>query len=210
MSARGGFTVLELLVAASAALLILAAVGSFSRAEGRMVDREARRLRLREASRRVVETIAREIRGAGFAPAAGSFDGLVDGVAVAALDRIELRSDLHGITAADPPDGVLDVDSDERIAFFSNPTRGIVSESVGRQTLPLTLESMVAAGGLAFRYLDACGDDVSPPAGSELSADERARIRSVVVRLTVVEPAVASVGAEVSAALRNREKLQCE
>lgn len=204
-----GFTLLELLVAAGSALLILASVGAFSRAEGRLVDREARRLRLREASRRVVEQIAREIRGAGFAPASGSFDGSADGLAVAAADQIELRSDLHGAMAADPPDGYLDLDSDERIGFTLSASRGIVSETVGRQSLPLTLDSMVPAAGLVFRYLDACGEEISPAAGSALAADERARVRSVAVELTVEERGGASVVSSMTASLRNRGGLRC-
>jgi Tfp pilus assembly protein PilW len=208
MNTRCGFTLLELLVSVTSSLLIVAAVGSFSRAESRMVDRESRRLRLREANRRVLEMIAREVRGAGFAPVPGSFDGGRDGLAVAARDRIELRSDLHGATTTDPPDGTLDVDSDERIGFFLNASRGTVSESVGRQTLPLTLDSTVSAGGLVFRYLDACGDEILPAAGTDLSADERPRVRSIAVGLTIKEGAE-SVAEELTAALRNRRSLRC-
>lgn len=207
MNTRCGFTLLELLVSVTSSLLIVAAVGSFSRAESRMADRESRRLRLREANRRVLEMIAREVRGAGFAPVAGSFDGGRDGLAVAARDRIELRSDLHGATTTEAPDGTLDVDSDERIGFFLNASRA-VSESVGRQTLPLTLDSTVPAGGLVFRYLDACGDEILPAAGTDLSADERPRVRSIAVGLTIKE-GVESVAEELTAALRNRRSLRC-
>ena len=208
MSARSGFTLLELLVSVALSLLIVAAVAGFSRAESRMVDRESRHLRLREANRRVLEMIVREVRGAGFAPVAGSFDGALDGLAVATRDRIEIRSDLHGVTTGDLPDGILDADSDERIGFFVSATRGTVSESVGRQTLPLTVDSTVSAGGLVFHYLGACGDEILPVAGTDLSADERARVRSITVGLTIKE-GVESAADEVAAALRNRRSLRC-
>jgi Tfp pilus assembly protein PilW len=209
MNARSGFTLIELLVSVASSLLILAAVGGFSRAESRLVDRELRRLRVREANRRVLEMIVREVRGAGFAPVpSGSFDGALDGLAVAARDRIEIRSDLHGATTADPSDGILDADSDERIGFFVSMTRGTVSESVGRQTLPLTVDSTVPAGGLVFRYIDACGDEILPVFGTDLSVDERARVRSIAVGLTIKEGAE-SAGDEVVIELRNRRRLRC-
>jgi Tfp pilus assembly protein PilW len=207
VNSRAGFSLLEVLVAAASSLLILGAVGNFARAESRMVDRESRRLRAREAARRVVEMIAREVRGAGFAPVAG-FDGARDGLAVAARDHLEIRSDLHGTRSGDPPDGILDPDSDERIGFSLNASRGVVSESVGRQTLPLTLDSAVPRDGLVLRYFDACGAELVPTAGVELSADDRARVRAVVARLTVVERGE-TVATEARAALRNRGTLRC-
>jgi Tfp pilus assembly protein PilW len=208
MSLRPGFTLLELLVSLASLLLIVAAVGSFSRAESRLVDRELRRLRLREANRRVLEVIAREIRGAGFTPVAGGFDGALDGISAAARDRIEIRSDLHGAVPGAPPDGILDADSDERIGFSVSASRGSVSEAVGRQTLPLTLDSTVPPRGLVFRYLDACGDEILPLAGPDLSAEERARVRSVAVGLTIQEGPESATD-EVVSVLRNRWSLRC-
>lgn len=203
-----GLTLVELLVSLGAALLIVAAIGGFARDESRLLDREAGRLRLREASRRVLEMVVRELRGAGFASIAGGFDGSRGGISVADGDHVEVCSDLHGAAAASPPDGALDPDSDERIGFFSSPSRGVVSQSVGRQTLSLTLESMVPAGGLVFRYFDACGAEIPTGAG-ELSAEDRARVRVVGARLTVRERSGESVTTEVSSALRNRAGLRC-
>jgi hypothetical protein len=206
---NAGLGLTEMLVAMCSSLLIVAAVGGFARAESRLLDREAHRLRLREASRRVLDLVARELRGAGFAPAAGDFDGATDGLSIAAPDRLEVRSDLHGASAQTPPDGHLDVDSDERIGFFLNASRELVAETVGRQTLSLTLDSMVPAGGLAFRYFDACDLEITPAAGAELSAEERASVRRVGVSLVVRERGGDAITAEVSSALRNRSRLQC-
>jgi Tfp pilus assembly protein PilW len=209
MNPRSGFTLLELLASVVSSLLIVAAVGSFSRAESRMVDREFRHLRVREANRRLLEMIVREVRGAGFAPVgSGGFDGALDGLAVAAQDRIEIRSDLHGATAADPPDGALDADSDERIGFFASAARGTVSETVGRQTLPLTADSTVPGRGLVFRYMDACGDEVLPVGGTDLSLDERARVRSIAVGLTTTEGTESASDLAIIE-LRNRRNLRC-
>jgi hypothetical protein len=203
VTARAGFTVVEMLVAVGSSLTILAAVGGFARAESRMLDGERRRLRVAEADRRVLE-------GAGFAPMRGGFDGAADGLAVGGRNRIELRSDLHGATSADPPDGVLDVDSDERIGFVSNAARGLISESIGRQVLPLTLESAVPPAGLWFRYFDACGGEIVPAIGAELAADERSRVRSVTIGLIIRESGAGAIVGEVTSTLRNRQGLRCE
>lgn len=208
MSCRA-FTLLELLVTMASSLLVLAAIGGFCRAESQLLEREARGARLREASRRVIEMVAREIRGAGFAPTSGPFDGAADGLSLARAERLEVRSDLHGAAGGDPPDGVVDPDSDERIGFFLNPARGLVDQTVGTQTRPLTLDSMVPANGFHLRYFDACDGEIVPPAAGALSAAERARVRRIAVALTISDATGSSISAEVSAALRNRGDLKC-
>lgn len=208
MNARG-FSLLELLVSAASALLIVAAVCGFARAEGRLLDDEARRLRLREVSRRVLSMVVREVRHAGFTPRAGTFDGATDGLTLALRNRIEVRADLHGSASGDSPDGRLDVDSDERSGFALNETRGLVSLESGRQTLPLTLDGVVPAGGLAFRYFDACGDEL-PLSPSGLTADARARVTRVHTTLTVRDVRGDALTASASATLRNRVEARCE
>jgi len=209
MKRSRGLGLIEMLVATCSSLLIVAAVGAFARAESRLLDREACRLRLHEASRRVLDLIARETRGAGFAPIAGDFDGAADGLFVATPDRLELRSDLHGPSALTPPDGHLDADSDERIGFFLNVSRGLVAETVGRQTLSLTLDSMVPPGGLLFRYFDACDVEITPADATGLSAEERASVRRIAVSLVVRDRGSEVVAAEASSVLRNRTGVRC-
>jgi len=210
MNTSRGFTVVEMLVAVGSSLAILAAVGGFARGQARMVGRECRRLSITETSRRVLDTIAREIRGAGFTPVTGGFDGAVDGLSLAEPNRIELRADLHGATSADPPDGVVDVDSDERVGFVLNSARGSVSQSIGRQSLPLTLDGSVPPDGLHFRYFDACDEELVPPSGLSLAAAELTRVRHITVALTVREGSGNALAADATATLRNRQALRCE
>ena len=210
MKFRNGWTVVEMLAATTCSLLILAALGGFARAQTRFLDRESRRLEVRETCRRVLDMIAREVRGAGYSPVAGAFHDSGDGLAIAGRDHLELRSDLHGASASDPPDGILDADSDERIGFVLNSARGLVSETVGRQTLPLTPDFMVSPGGFELRYFDACGTEVASPSGALLMAEERARVRSVGVHLEATQPGVGQVSGDVFSTLRNRELLRCE
>lgn len=208
MRRTAGFSVLELVLSAASAALIVAAVCGFARSEGRLLDEEARKLRLREASRRVLSAIVRELRHAGFASRAGSFDGAADGLALAFRDRIEVRADLHGASSADPPDGVLDVDSDERSGFSLNERRGVVTLETGRQTLALTVDGMVPSRGLELRYFDACDDELVP-AEAGLSSEERARVRRIAATLTVRDGRVGAITASAGAALRNRTDLAC-
>jgi len=205
-----GFTLVEMLVAIGCALLILAAVGNFSQAQGRAFEREARHLRLRETVRRVLATMSREVRGAGFAPLTGTFDPAADGLSLAASDRFEVRADLHGAASGDPPDGVLDVDSDERIGFSLSAARGVVSETIGRQSQPLTLDGLVPPQGLVVRYFDACDDELALAPGSTLDADARSRVRRMTIRLLAQDPRGEVLEAETGIALRNRHTLRCE
>lgn len=210
MNQRSGFTLVEIVVSLAAALLILAAAGSFSRSQSRAFEREARHLALRETVRRVLATVSREIRGAGFAPVAGSFDGASGGLTVAEAQRIEVRADLHGAATDEPPDGAVDDDSDERIGFSLSASRGLVSETIGRQSQPLTLDGMVSANGLAFRYFDACDAEIPVPAGGGLDVTSRARVRRVAVHFQARQPGGDAVAGDTTATLRNRDALRCE
>lgn len=210
-SNRGGFagyTVIEILVAMVSALLTLAAIGGMLRIQGRLFGCEARSLALREASRRVIEMMTKEIRGAGFEPLlSSSFDGRADGIAVARSDLIEIRSDRQGSTSEDPPDGTIDFDSAERVSFFHNQIRQTIYQSVGQQILPLTsvAEVLVSPGGLGLRYFDGCGRELVVPAGGELSSENRIRIRRVALSVTLEDiTGTGSISAETTVTLRNR------
>jgi hypothetical protein len=69
---------------------------------------------------------------------------------------------------------------------------------------------MVPASGFELRYFDACETEVVPVSGASLTAEERARVRSVGARLDVTQRGVGGVSAEIFSTLRNRELLRCE
>lgn len=211
MRSNAGLTLVETLVATAATFVILAGLASTSLFQGRLLSREASALDLRENGRRVLEMIAREIRGAGFAPRGdGAFDGALDGIALARGDAIELRADRHGAADDDSPDGMVDLASDERISFYRNEARKAVYESVGGQILPLTAGVVVPAGGFALRYFDGCGGELRPPEGGELGAGERRRIRLVSIRLHVTTSrGNAELVGKTSALPRNRSPQDC-
>ncbi len=205
---RRGTTLVELLIASVLGAAIVAAVCGFARAEGRLLEGETTRLRVRETSRRIVGMIVHELRHAGHAPRPGSFDGERDGVSLAFADRVELRSDLHGAAAGDREDGILDADSDERTGFTWNARRRTVMLETGRQTSALTADGAVPA--FTLRYFDPCGDELVPGAIG-LGPDERARVRAVRAALVTVDPRDGlPIAASGTAVLRNREDLACE
>ena len=208
---RAGYTVIEILVATASALATLAVLGTTTRLQGRLIGRESKALDLREISRRVVEQVAREIRGAGFDPLAqGPFDGPADGISVAAADAIELRSDLQGAASGDPSDGAIDLNSDELISFYRSASRQAVYQSVGQQILPLMSGIVVPQQGFHLRYFDACDQEILPQASGELSDLDRTRVRRVSVFLAVSDATGGSaVATETAVVLRNRS-LRCE
>ncbi len=213
MDRASGYTAIEILVATCSALLTLAALTGVFRLHGRLNNRESRALALRESSRRVLEMMVREVRGAGFEPlVGGSFDAEAEGVSVAGGNFIEIRSDRHGSSATEPPDGTIDLDSDERVAFFNNVGRRTIYQSVGQQILPLTSSSEILAPpeGLELRYFDSCGRELVLPAGGELSDADRPRVRRIAIVLRLDAPGGSdSISAQAVAALRNRPS-QCE
>jgi Tfp pilus assembly protein PilW len=204
-----GFTIVEIVVSLASALLVLAAAGSFSRSQSRAFERDAGHFAVRETVRRVLGMISEELRGAGFTPVVGSFDGATGGLTIAEAQRIEVRADLHGPSTGDPPDGAIDDDSDERIGFLLSASRGIVSETIGRQSQPLTLDGMVPANGLVFRYFDACDAEIHVPPGG-LDDASRARVRRIAVHLLARQPGGDAVAADTTVTLRNRDELRCE
>ncbi|MGH7856628.1 MAG: hypothetical protein ACREQY_04800 [Candidatus Binatia bacterium] len=206
MNGRTGFTAVEVLVATAATLLLLASVGTAAAFQRRLLARETASLERREACARVLGMIAREVRGAGFDPVAdGTFDGALDGIAVARQALLEIRSDHHGAQPGTAPDGEVDLGSDERIAFFRSPSSRSVALSLGSQTQSLTWDVVVPAGGLAFRYFDGCGRELVPEEPAGLSAEDRRRIRRVTISIEVsAAGGTDSLAGEASAFLRNR------
>jgi len=210
-----GFTMVELLVASAAALLVVAMMSSLYPTHARAFAAGRDTQELRATLRRVADGIAREIRGLGFDPIddpsdPSGFDGASDGLAVAEAARIEVRSDLHGASPGTAPDDRLDWGSSERVSFHrSTSTQGIL-QAIGGFASPLCDAVVVREGGLRFRYLDACGDELVPPAGASLAIAERRRVAAVEVTLSAEHEASRRSETVVGrTALRNRLALRC-
>lgn len=205
-----GFSLVELLVAMAAGLLTLLLVGSLFRLETRLVSREGSAQDRRDALRRVLASMAREIRVAGHDPVAtGSFDGDAHGVFHAGPHRLEVRSDVQGDDGSGPPDGELDERSRERITFLVRSSSRSVSMKIGNQSVPLLAGVTTGPADLRFEYLDACGEAIPPGSNGVLSATERRKIRGVRLHLGVTDPTGRTDRTSTLVTLRNRTDRNC-
>jgi type II secretory pathway component PulJ len=127
-----------------------------------------------EAARVGVQLIVADVREAGFSPTGWLHDGLRRaGATIVAIAR-----DLNG-------NGTVD-DASERVAYqFAADRRALLRAQGDAAAQPL-LDGL-DADGLRFTFLDAAGVEISAGAG-ELTADQRARVRRVVVRLAMAIP----------------------
>lgn len=210
-----GFTLIELLVATTAALLVVAMIASLYPTHARAFAAGRDAQELRATLRRVSDGIAREVRGLGFDPIvdrddATAFDGASDGLAVAETERLEVRSDLHGAAPGTPPDDRLDTGSAERVSFYRSTSTGGILQAAGGFATPLCDGVVVREGGLRFRYFDACGDELVPPAGGSLAAAERRRVTALEITLLAEHEDSGLAETVVGrATLRNRRALRC-
>ena len=167
-----GFTVVELLVAGTVGLVVLAALTALVGAGGRVLLGAGLRLETDDMVVSAFEAFAFDVRRAGWDPAAAGAQALV----AAASDAITMEADLDG-------DGAIDPSSEERVrwACSSGPPR--LSRIVGAQSMP-------AAGSVTacrFAFFDADGATLpSPPGGLDGAA--RAAVRAIRLDLAVRPP----------------------
>ncbi len=168
-----GASLVELLVALLVFALFATGVQQFSRTMLRGVRVLEVAAEVEEAARLGAQLIAGDLRDAGFSPAGA----LGTGVRTAALDAVAVVRDLNG-------DGDHD-DSGEAVAYRHAPDRAQLQRRLGSAP-PQPLLDGVPDGGLQLTYFAADG---APLAGvGELDAEQRARIRRVLVRVVVEVP----------------------
>lgn len=164
-----GSSLVELVVGTGLGMLVLAGLAAALAAGGRLLAVTAARGELEDIAHIAVESLAFDVRRAGFDPAAAGVAPIID----AHPDRITLTGDLDG-------DGLVATNSEETITWICATGTGRLSRIVGRQSLPL-------ADGVTrcrFRYVDAAGTDIPAPS-TGLSGTDRERIRAVGIDLLV-------------------------
>lgn len=166
-----GSGLLELLVGAALALVVLGALTAAVASGARLLVATGARGEAEDTIQLAVEALTFDARRAGFDPALGRIAALTEALA----DRLTFTADLDG-------NGVVDTASEETTAYVCRAGR--LSRLIGRQSLPL-------ADGLsrcAFSYyLDGAGVPVPVPPGG-LDAATRARVRAVALDLTLLAP----------------------
>lgn len=194
---QAGFSLAELLVAASVSLVALLCIAAFNRFQLFAIRDQAAQVDLQSNARSIADLFAREIRRAGLDPTCSK---AFESIATATKTEIRFLSDLNG-------DGAIG-GTNEDIAYRFKFGRERIERTSGGATDLLMLGLDSAGSGLA--YFDANGTELIPGSGGLTSA-QRAAVRRVRVNLAfrgdAVDPQnsqlqVAEVSADID--LRNR------
>ena len=165
-----GIGLVELLVGAALALVVLSALTAAVAAGARLLVASGARGEAEDTTQLALEALTFDVRRAGWDPAAS---GLV-AVREADADRLVLAADLDG-------DGAVDDTSEETTAYVCLASARRFSRLVGRQSMPLA----DGVTGCGFRYLDREGAPMAIPAGG-LAAADRARVGAVALDLVLL------------------------
>ena len=159
-----GFTLVELLVAILASLVVLGAIAATFIIQDRSYNRESQVVDMQENARAGMHMITQLLAMAGNDPTGTAGAGLV----TAASDEIRFTMDLNG-------DGdVDDTGPDEDVTF-----------ALDTSDLQLTMDDQPLAenippDGLVFSYFDSNDNQLSTP----LTAEDRASVTRVTIQLT--------------------------
>jgi len=165
-----GIGLVELLVGAALALVVLSALTAAVAAGARLLVASGARGEAEDTTQLALEALAFDVRRAGWDPAAGG----VEAVREADADRLVLAADLDG-------DGTVDPASAELTGYVCAASARRLSRLVGRQSMPLA----DGVSGCGFRYLDRNGTTIAIPPGG-LDAPGRARIGAVALDLVLL------------------------
>ena len=124
---ESGFTLVELMIAMTIGLIIMAALSSTFVMQRKIYDVQEQTVEMMQNARAGMDMMSREIRMAGYDPT-----GLANaGIVIVLTDKIYITMDLGGDNTGDPPDGVLD-DSNEHVVYdiYDNKLGRTVGSSV--------------------------------------------------------------------------------
>ena len=167
-----GASLVELLVGTALAMIALAALTAAIACGGRLLAQGAGRGELEDIAHIAVETLAFDVRRAGYDPRAVGVERVLE----AAADHVTVAADLDA-------SGAVDGTSEETVGYLCSASLHRLSRVVGRQSMPLADGVTVCA----FRYLDRNGAALAIPAGGLVAAD-RARVHAVGLDLTLAAP----------------------
>ncbi len=185
---RRGVTVVETLVALAVAGLLLTGLVRAMTSHVRLHHRLEAQTVATQTLRLVLEVLSRDLRRAGFDPRRTGLQPL----ALASSRALALQADDDG-------DGLIDLRSDEIVAYEFDPATGVLRRTVGRQAMPL---ADLAANGFALAFFDGAG----APLATTSPLDDVARARVERVRVTAAVEHEGRIYAQTvtDVALRNR------
>ena len=144
-----GMTLVELLIGMTLGLVGAAAMTALLRGGTAAWERAGASAEVAIEVAEAVDQLTRDLRNAGYDPAAAGIAGLT----VTATDQLEMTADLDGNAAIDPA-------SEERVGYRWSAASGSLQRVVGRQSLPIL--SDVAPGGFRLTYVDRDGARLDP------------------------------------------------
>jgi len=177
-SVRGqaGFSLAELLVAATVSLVALVCIGAFNRFQLFAIRDQAAQVDLQSGARSIADLFGREIRRAGMDPTCSK---AFEAIATATTTQVRFKSDLNANGAIGG--------TDEDITYRFRLWREKIERTSGGVTDLLMSALDPAGSGLA--YFDANGIQLIPGSGGLTSA-QRAAVRRIRLSLAFKGDAV--------------------
>ena len=163
---ESGFTLVELLIAMTIGLIILAALSSTFLMQRKIYDVQEQIVEMVQTTRAAMDMMTMEIRMAGYDPTGAGFDGITYDD-----DQLEIKADMYQTNKTGDPDGDTD-DSNENIIYTMDsdyPFEIRRNTGGGRQPFAENIQSFT------FNYLDSTGS------ATATTAD----IRQITITITV-------------------------
>ena len=182
MNKQSGVTLVELLVALSAAGIFSLSLFGFLFVHRTHLAAEELRISLREDARLALDFIVRELRQAGARPVDGGCSGF-QRLTAAEAQRVVMQYDFRGDRAGRPPDGCPD-DPSERVVYQYDPDRQAILRATGQRGRPQPFITNVPPGGFVLRYYDRTRNELIP----SLDATGRARVHAVELTVQTSHP----------------------
>jgi prepilin-type N-terminal cleavage/methylation domain-containing protein len=153
---RGGFSLVELMVAMAISLVVLGAMYSIFIGQNKTFSNQESFVEMQQSTRAAMDMMAREIGMAGYDPVRVNFDSNTannfSGVTVNA-SQLQIKADLNG-------DGVIDASNEETIVYAYDATNKRITRTIGGDTQPFA-ENMEP---FTLAYLDGDGNVTATPA----------------------------------------------
>ncbi len=165
-----GFTLVELMIAMAAALIVLGAIINAFLSQSKSYEQQAQIIEMQENARAGIQMMTRELMMAGYDPTGNAGAGIV----LAESDNIQFTADLDGDGCTDGSDGSTDSNEDVTCALDTTDNQLTRKGTTGGNADPLAENIQ----GLVFTYYDGNNDPLSAPVTNV------ADIRRVTIQLT--------------------------
>jgi type IV pilus assembly protein PilW len=137
----GGFTVIELLIAMAMTAVVLAAVFTFSIAQGKFLSTREQVVQMTQSARAAMDLLSHEIEMAGYNPTKAVFAGVTYNPA-----QLQLQADLNGDGSPDDPN--------ETIIYTYDVSTQQILRNTGDGNEPVVANIT----NFTFQYFDADGN----------------------------------------------------